>query len=208
MDGKRTGDSGCSMDKSRGGGAISFNEDTLFSLKFHLINLRCPSVGVCKDDQGIAGKKKADGADKADGVSKVDGGGADAEKPDGADEVDGVGRGGTDAEEPDGADKVDKADRADRANEADGADGANGIDGADRANKTDGADGVDGADRADGGGADVEKPGNPGDPGLRDPRAEKQRLVRQAATRLSFFYFHIVFCLFFSSFKSETCGSA
>ena len=97
------------MDGSRGGKAISSNKNILFSLWFHLINLRCPGINMCGDNQGIIGKKKADETDEADG-SGAGGGGADAEKPDGADRVDGTGGGGVDTEEPDGANRVDRAD--------------------------------------------------------------------------------------------------
>lgn len=197
-----------SIDKKRGEKTIFFDENALFSLWFHLINLRCPKVRVCKDDQGKVDVEKADKVDRANT----------------ADRTNGIDR----------ADRVDKADRADRTNRADRADRADRIDGANKANKANGVDGadrgradieeLDGADggriniekpdkvdKADEGGADIEELDRRGtaaeDPSLGDPRVEKQRVARQAAIQLSFFSFCNVFCLFFSSSKSKTCGS-
>ena len=102
----------------------------------------------------------------------------------------------------DGVDRTDRADganKADRAIEADRAHGANKADKADRAN---------GADGADGSEADVEEPKDLRDPNLGDSQVKRQRVARQAATRLFFFFFCIVFCLFFSSSEAKTYGSA
>ncbi len=206
------------MEGSRRGGAISSDKDALFVLWFYSINLQYPGINVCGDNQGRADAEKVDKADIVDGAD-----GAEADGADGADEVDGI----------DGVDKskVDRADeanggRADRdgadAEEPDGADGggadAEEPDGADRADGG-GADGggadvegPDGVDGADGGGADVEESDRPGttagDLGLEDLRAEGRRVATQAATRLSLFSFCNIFFLFFSSSKSETCGSS
>lgn len=56
---------------SRGMEAKFCNEDTLFSLRFHLINLRYPRVGICRDGQGTAKEKKVDGANAPD-TSRID----------------------------------------------------------------------------------------------------------------------------------------
>ena len=205
MDGKRTRDGGWPIDGSREKRAISSNKDALLSLWFHSINLCHLGIGVCKNDQGMASKDKADGADEgdgadrasktngcgADGAGKTNGCGADTKESNRVDRVDGAGRSEADAEAPDRADGVD------------GADGADGVDGA---NGADGGDGADGVDSVDGGGADAEEPGDPRDLGLGDPRAEEQKVARRAVTRLSPFPIRIVFCLFFSSFELETCG--
>ena len=154
MDEKKTGDSGYFMDESRGGGAISSNENALFFLWFYLINLHCLGVGVCENNQGITGTEKANRADRVD---RVDGSRADR-----ADRVYGVDKGGVNVKEPDGIDGIDGANRADGV---DRADGTNGADGADRANRVDEADRADGAN---GGEANVEKLGDSRDPGLGD----------------------------------------
>ena len=79
-------DGGCFIDGSRGGGAISSNEDAFFSLRFYLINLHCPGIDVCEDDQGIANVKKTDRVDKTNGTDKAD----KANKVDGANGTDRV----------------------------------------------------------------------------------------------------------------------
>ena len=187
------GDGRYFMDGSRGGGAISLNENALFFPQFHLINLRCPGFDVCGDDQGIASTEKADRANRANGANGADG-------VDKADRIDGVNR-------TDGANGVDKS-RTDAAepDRVNGADGANGVDGADKANK--GRADTEKPDRANKGGADSEQPENPRDLGLRDLRAKRQKMARQTVTRFSFFSFHIIFYLFFYSSESKTCGSA
>ena len=69
---------------------------------------------------------------------------------------------------------------------------------------------MDEANRADSGRANAEEPDRPDktkeDPGLKDIWAELQMVARRLANRLFFFSFCNVFCFFFFSFKSETCG--
>ena len=157
---------------------------------------------MCRDTQSIADEEKADrmdGANGANGVSEADGGGVDAEESDGADRVDKTGGGKADAKEPDGTNRADGADGADRTDRADGTNGA------DRADKADKVDRVNGTNKS---GVDAKELGDPRDLGLRNPRAEVQKVARQVAIRLSFFSFRILLCLFFSFFKSETYDSA
>lgn len=106
-------DGRCSMDGSRGGKAISSDENALFSLQFYLINLHHLGVCVGGDKQDIVSAEKTDGVDgidranradrvnranRADGTNggKVNGGGAD-----GTDQVDRADKSGADVEELD-----------------------------------------------------------------------------------------------------------
>ena len=196
------------MDGNRRRRVISSNENTLFSLWFYLINLHCLGIGVCRDNQSIVGIEKADGTDgvdRADGANKAD----RVDRTNGANGTDGDGANQSGANGADGVDGADKGGaNAKKPNEADGAD---------KTNATDGVDGADGVDRgranaeksykADRSRADAKELVDPGDSGLEDPQAERRKLARQMAIRLSFFSFHIVFCLFFSSSELETCSS-
>lgn len=60
------------MDESRRGGVISSDKDALFSLWFHLINLRHLGVGVFGDNQGRVDIEKAVRADEADRAKRSD----------------------------------------------------------------------------------------------------------------------------------------
>ncbi len=209
----RTEDGGYSIDGSRGGRVISSDKDALFALWFYSINLQCTCIGVFRVDQGRADAEKADetaganranwayGVDRAD-KGKADGDRADAKEPDRAnggeadvEEPDRADGGGADTEEPDGADGADRGGADTEEPDGDKAD-------RDRADveKPDGPSGV-----------DVEEPNGPGiaarAPGLGDLWAEGQKVARQSAIWLSFFSFRNIFCLFFSSSQSETCGS-
>lgn len=89
--------------------ANSSDEDALFTLWFHLINLCLPGAGVCGDNQGIADKEKTEntgigGADKpstggADVEKDSSIGRADAKKGLGTGEADKLSKGGTNVEE-------------------------------------------------------------------------------------------------------------
>lgn len=60
------------INRSRGVGAKSSNEDIFFSLWFHLINLHCSEVSVYRDNQSITNKEKIDRTDalNTDGEAK------------------------------------------------------------------------------------------------------------------------------------------
>ena len=173
---------------------------------------------MCGDNQGIVSKEKVDRVDGTNGANRAgetDGGGAGEANGGGAnaeelDRVNGANRENgdrADTKEPDGANRTDRIDKADRVDRANRADRANRVD---RTNRADGVDGVNktnGVDEANGGKADAEKRRDLGDLGLVDPRVERQKVARRVATRLSFFSFYIIFCLFFFPSKSEICGS-
>ena len=64
----------CFMDESRRRKTIFFDKNALFSLWFHLINLRHLRISICKDNQSKTNLEKADGVeeiDRADGVNKA-----------------------------------------------------------------------------------------------------------------------------------------
>ena len=111
-----------SININKGGGAIFSDENALLFFWFHSINLYCPGVGICGDDQGKVDAEKADRADKADGVYGVDRANR-ADKADRADKVDGANKADR-ADKTNGADKVDGVDRANEANRKNEADGA------------------------------------------------------------------------------------
>ena len=89
------------MNESRRKEVISSDKDALFSFQFHLINLHCPSIDVCGDNQSKTDTKKRARADKINGADKTD-------RLNRADKANGA----------DGADRVDRKDKADKANRA------------------------------------------------------------------------------------------